>query len=613
MIDRRTLLLAAASAAALAPAAGAFAGSATSPVTSPVTSHDALNALFDAFMKEALDLQPEGVTSLGLDTGPRADQKRQLTDRSRAGIDRTNALNADQLRRLDAVDRAALSPVDQVHYDTVRYVTQNQVDAARRFAYAGGAAGAPYVINQLSGAYHDLPDFLDSQHGIETRADADAYLARLDAVALAIDQECDQARHDAGLGVVPPDFVLDRTLVQLKALRDTPVESSTLVQSLVRRAKEKTLAGDWAGPAAKIVAEKIQPAIDREIALVNTLRARATHDAGVWRLPDGEAYYRASLLSWVTTARPPEEIHAIGLERVAELSAEMDTLMRAQGLTQGTVGQRLRGMYEDLKFRYPNTDAGKDKLLADLNLKVRDVQARLPQWFGTLPKTAIEIRRVPKYIEEGSPGGYYQGGSLDGKRPGAYYINLRDTKEVPSWTLPTLTYHEAIPGHHLQISLAQEADLPLIIRTSGYSAYQEGWALYAEQLAVEMGMYENDPWGRIGFLHDACFRAVRLVVDTGLHAERWSREKAIRYMVETLGDQEESATTEIERYCVWPGQACAYMIGKLDWLRLRDKAKAALGPRFDIRKFHDAGLLNGAMPLEVLDRMMDAWIVGQTA
>jgi uncharacterized protein (DUF885 family) len=239
---------------------------------------------------------------------------------------------------------------------------------------------------------------------------------------------------------------------------------------------------------------------------------------------------------------------------------------------------------------------------------VKEVKARLPQYFGTLPKADVVIKRVPKFTEAGAPGGYYNNASLDGKRPGIYWINLRDTAEVPSWTLPTLTYHEAIPGHHLQLSIQQEAPLPLIRKLSGFTSYIEGWALYSEQLADEMGMYEKDPFGKIGFYHDAMLRAVRLVVDTGMHAMHWSREQAIKYFVDVLGDQDASATTEVERYVVWPGQACSYMIGKLTWLRLRDKAKTALGPKFDIHKFHDAGLLAGALPLDVLEKVIDRYI-----
>ena len=271
-------------------------------------------------------------------------------------------------------------------------------------------------------------------------------------------------------------------------------------------------------------------------------------------------------------------------------------------------------MFDDPKFRYPNTDAGKDKLIADLNVKVRQIRAHAASLFSApCPRPISIIKRVPKNIEAGAPGGYYQNGSLDGKRPGTYYINLRDTAEVPSWTLPTLTYHEGIPGHHLQGTIAQESPLPLIRKISGFTAYVEGWALYAEQLAVEIGLYDKDPWGHIGQLHDAQLRAVRLVIDTGLHAMHWSREQAIKYYADTLGDPVPRPTTEVERYCVWPGQACGYMIGKLTFLRLRDKAKAALGARFDIRKFHDAVLLSGALPLAVLEKIVDDFIARNKA
>ncbi|MHB8284022.1 MAG: DUF885 domain-containing protein, partial [Caulobacteraceae bacterium] len=297
-----------------------------------------------------------------------------------------------------------------------------------------------------------------------------------------------------------------------------------------------------------------------------------------------------------------------GLDLVANHQVQIDAILKANGLPDGTVGERLRVLYNDPKYRYPNTDEGKVKLIADLNLKVAKIQAKLPQWFGTLPKARLDIRRVPKATEAGAPGGYYQPGTLDGSRPGAYYINLRDTAEVPAWTLPTLTFHEGIPGHHLQGSLAMETNLPLIRKTQFFSGYGEGWALYAEQLAVEMGMYDDDPLGHVGQLHDSMFRAVRLVIDTGLHSQGWSRERAVKYYVDTLGDQEASAITEVERYCVWPGQACSYMLGKLDWLRLRDKARKAMGAKFDIRTFHDAGLLAGAMPLKVLDGRIEEYI-----
>ena len=602
-MNRRQLLAtagAASLAGGLAPGRNAFAA--------PGTSAE-LDKLFDTFVSEQLDLQPEGATSLGLDTGPRAGQKFKLSDRSPAGLKTQQALGADQLRRLEAFDASGLSASDALNRDVVLYGARQQVANAKRFKYAGGGAGSPYFLNQFEGsAYHDLPDFLDSQHQIVTNADAEAYLARLEAFATAMDQEAENVRLDQSLGVVPPDFVLDNTLGQLKGLRATSADKSVLIESLVRRARAKGLEGDWSARATKIHLEKVVPALDRQIALAQTLRAVASHDAGVWRLPDGDAYYTASVATWTTTNLDGEEIHRQGLALVAELSARADAAMKAQGLTRGTVGERFRAMYDDARYHYPNTDEGKAKLLADLNLKVSAVQARLPRYFGVLPKAKVEIRRIPAYTEAGAPGGYYQSPSLDGSRPGAYYINLRDTAEVPSWTLSTLTYHEAIPGHHLQGSIAQEAPLPLIRKLSFFSAYLEGWALYSEQLAEEMGMYEGDPLGRIGYLHDALFRAVRMVVDSGMHAKRWSREKAIGYYIDVLGDKEASATTEIERYCVAPGQACGYMLGKLTWLRERAKAKAALADRFDIRAFHDAGLTNGAVPLDILPKVIDRYI-----
>ena len=368
-----------------------------------------LNALFDAFVKEGLDLDPEGATSLGLDVGDRAPQKAKLDDRSPAGAETRNRLNADQLARLEAFNASALPPADALNRDVVLYSLRQEVQAAKTFKYAGGAAGNPYLLNQFQGsAYHDLPDFLDSQHQIATKADAEAYLARLAAFPVAMDQEAQSVRLDQSVGVVPPDFVLDKTLVQLEALRAAPADKSVLVASLVRRTKEKGIEGDWSGRATKIYLDDIVPALDRQIALVKSLRAVASHDAGVWRLPDGDAYYVASVAFWTTTTLSGDEIHRTGLDLVATLSAKVDEAMKAQGLTQGTVGERFRAMYDDPKYRYPNTDDGKAKLLADLNTKVTTVQARLPAYFGVLPKAKVEIRRIPPYTEAGAPGGYYQ-------------------------------------------------------------------------------------------------------------------------------------------------------------------------------------------------------------
>ena len=570
-----------------------------------------MRALFDRFFEERLDDSPRAVTSLGLDKGARAAAKSKLDEASLAALAKDKARNADQLRRLKAIDRAKLSDKDKPNYDAVLFTAENNAQADARFNYGDEGTGQPYVLSQLTGAYQDIPDFLDSQHTIETKADADAYLARLEAFAAVMDQELERARHDAGLGVIPPDFVVERTLVQMRGLKTDPA-ASPLVSSVTRRAKEKGLPGDYAGPAAKIYAEKVVPALDRQIAHMASLQGKATHDAGCWRLPDGEEYYRLSLKNATTTTLSADEIHELGLEQARQLSERADVLLKAKGYSQGPVSQRIAALFKAPDQLYPNTDEAKVQLIADLNALVKAMQPRLPQAFGTLPKAPVEIRRVPKFIEAGAPGGYYNRPALDGSRPGIYWINLRDSAENPKWTLKTLTYHEAIPGHHLQRSLQQEADLPMLRRIAGFPAYSEGWALYSEELAKEMGVYEGDPLGELGMLQAALFRSARLVVDTGLHAKRWSREKAIETMSSIDGSPTSSATTEIERYCVWPGQACSYMVGKLTWLRLRAKAQAALGGKFDIRQFHDAALLSGAMPLTVLETVIDQYVARTT-
>ena len=598
-MDRRTMIIRTAVAAAVA-------ASTTRRILAdaPASGAAALNALYDQFMQESLDLSPTTVTSLGLDTGARAHQKSELDDFSLKGIAAGVRLVASQRKRLEAIDRSTLSPADKLGYEAVHFSLRASDDADKAFHFGGqGGAGNPYVISQLSGTYQQIPSFLDTEHGIEQKADAEAYLARLTAFAHAMDQEIEVAHHDVAQGVTPPDFALDKALGQMKSLRATAPGESSLVHSLASRAKEKNIPGDWAAQATAIVRDKVYPALERQIALVEGMRKGAVHDAGVWRLPKGRDYYTASVLNWTTSSMAAEDIHKLGLEVVKEHTALIDTLMRKQGMTEGSVGQRLAAMYKDPKFLYANTDAAKVELIADLNRRVQSVRAKLPQYFGALPKANVEIKRVPKEIEAGAPGGYYNSSSLDGKRPGTYWINLRDTAEVPRWTLPTLTYHESIPGHHLQLSIQQEANLPLIRKTLGFSAYMEGWALYAEQLAVEMGEYENDPLGHIGQLHDAMFRGVRLVVDSGMHALKWSRERAIQYYTETLGNPVSEATTEVERYCVWPGQSCSYMLGKLKILAIREQARKNLGPKFDIHKFHDAVLLPGSLPLDSMDHL----------
>ena len=606
MLNRRSILKTGAATAAVAALARPVFAADASPSTT-------LNALFDTFVNERLDMSPTFATGLGVDTGARKHQKSELDEASLDGNVKGQILAASQLSRLEAFDRSSVTGPDRESYDVVAFGLRNAVITNARYAYGGGGAGAPYVISQKGGLYSGIPSFLDNQHTIETKDDADAYLARLEQFALRLDEEAEVVRHDVALGVIPPDFCLDNTIKQMGTLRNQAADSASMTMSLVRRTKEKNIAGDWGTPAAKILTDKVYPALDRQIALVTDMRSHATSDAGVWKLPDGEAYYHDSVLTWTTSNMSPAEIHKTGLDIIKDHSAQIDAIMKKHGMTKGTVGERLRAMYNDPKMIYLNTDPGKEQLIADLNVKVSTIRAKLPAYFGALPKADVIVKRVPKEIEAGQAGGYYNAPSLDGKVPGIYWINLRDTAEQPRWLLPTLSYHEAIPGHHLQLSIQREAKMPLIRKLTYFSSYIEGWALYAEQLADEMGMYKDDPFGRIGFLHDAMFRAVRLVVDTGIHTMKWSREKATKFYVDTLGDQESGSITEIDRYCVTPGQACGYMLGKLTFLAARKKAKTALGAKFDIRSFHDAVLIGGAVPLAMLDTLADSYIASRKA
>ena len=609
MIDRRRLMFTAAAGAGLAACGQALAQTPAAAASASAALTALMNGIVQSFLLES----PETLTSLGMDKGPMAAMKSRLDDRSQAKIDADRVVFHGQMNQLRAIDRASLPPTEGVYYDALSFFGETQI-MGERFPYGGGGAPAPYTISQLTGSYQGLPDFLDTQHAIETAADAEAYLSRVSAFSTALDQETARMQADFAAGAVPPDFVIDKTLLQLANLYETAADKMVLTTSVARRTAEKNIAGDWGTRAQRIVEGQVYPALRRQAEALRARRAGATHDAGVWRLPDGEAYYDWGIRSYTTSTLSGAEIHDLGLQQVAELSARADGLLKAQGLTQGTVGERISALGKDPAQLYPNTDAGKAQLLVDLNAQMADMAKRLPEYFGRIPAAAVEIRRVPVFTEAGAPGGYYNSPALDGSRPGAYYINLRDTAEWPRMQLPTLTYHEASPGHHHQIALQQEQPgRPLLMQVLGFSAYSEGWALYSEQLADEMGVYADNPIGQIGYLQSLMFRAVRLVADSGLHHKRWSREQTIRYMVETLGDAESAVTTEVERYCVWPGQASSYKVGHNKWVELRARAQATLGDRFDIRAFHDAGMNAGGVPLTVLDKVMTDWIATQRA
>ena len=599
MLNRRQMLLAAA-AAGLAPPALAQAG-----------GQDArLTALFDRIFNASVDASPERATSLGYDKDARAPLKSRLDDRSAAFKAKRLEDVRGYVAELKTIDRAQLSDAAKVDYDVVLYQQQTTLAAGDRYKF-GSAGGrfSPYVVSQQDGAYQDIPDFLDNQHRVSTAADADAYLARLSAFAVAMDQDLERLRADTAAGVVPPDFTCDLALGQMRALREQAAAGTVMATSIAGKAKVAGLTGDYGARATAIVEAEIFPALDRQIAAIQAVRATATSDAGVWKFKDGAAYYADAVKALTTTSYTPDEVHALGLEQVADITARLDVILKSQGYTKGTVAERLTALGNEPAQLYPNTDEGREALLAALNGQMQSLDAMLPKAFNTLPKAKVSVKRVPPFIQDGASNGYYQRAALDGSRQASFFINLKDTHDWPKFGLPTLAYHEASPGHHLQISLAQEStSIPLIRRAGGaLSACTEGWALYAEQLADEMGVYANDPLGQAGYLQSLLFRASRLVIDTGIHHKRWSREQATRYMVDVTGYPVGRSQREVERYCASPGQACSYKVGHTVWVRAREAARARLGARFDLREFHDAALLSGAMPLTVLERHIGDW------
>jgi uncharacterized protein (DUF885 family) len=605
MLDRRSLLVSAsASAAALALPRLAQAQAGTVPLT----------PLLDQFFKERLRRRPEQATQLGLDKGLNADLKAKLSDQSAAGIAASKAETRSELARLKAVDRAKLSPADQVSYDTVLYSAESSA-AVQAFDFGGAAFGpAPYAVSQLTGAYQEVPDFLDTKHRIETDEDCGAYVSRLEAFARQIDDNTARTQHDAALGVRAPDFILDLTLEQLGKTRTAKAEDNILVTSLQKRAAAKGLPAGHVADAVKIYNEKIGPALDRQIAEMKRQRATAGHDAGAWRFKDGAAYYQAAMRQTTTTSYTPQEVHKIGLDQAAEISSRLDGLLKAQGMTQGTVGQRMAALYKDPAQLYANTDAGKAQAIAYCNSRLAQIRTLLPKAFSRLPPYQFEVRRVPPQTEAGAASAFSQGPALDGSRPGIVYFNLHDSAEWPKFCLATTIFHEGLPGHQLEGGLAlSNPNLSLLRKTTGNSAYGEGWALYAEQLADELGAYDDDPLGRLGYLKFQLFRANRCVVDTGIHAMRWSREQAIARFVEQEGEAPGFAAREVERYCVSLSQACSYKLGHTEIVGIRAKAQAALGPKFQIKDFHDMVLGNGRVPMDVLRRVGDGWIAQRKA
>jgi uncharacterized protein (DUF885 family) len=458
----------------------------------------------------------------------------------------------------------------------------------------------------------NVPVFLDSQHQIANAQDAEAYLSRVRALARLVRQETERLGVEAAIGVIPPSFIARSARRILAAYRATPAAEQGLVTSIARRTAKLGIAGDWAARCQNLVETEVYPALDAQITAFTAATANAPDTAGVQRLPNGEAYYAYALRLGTTLTTPPAEVHRIGLEQNAEIKGRMDALLKKQGMTQGTVAARLLALNKDPRFLYPDNEAGRAEILAYLNERIAKIRPMLSRISHLGLKADVVVKRVPPDIQDGAGLGYMNFASLDGSRPAIYYVNLKTTAYWPKYQLTTLTAHEGIPGHTWQGAYLAEhhAEIPLITSMMGFNAYIEGWALYAEQLVDEEGLYADDPFGELGYLQAQQFRACRLVADTGLHAMNWTRERTVNFLVEETGRGPEAMTSETDRYCASPGQACGYKMGHNEILRLREKARAALGPRFDLAAFDDAVVETGGVPLPVLGRAIDAYIAG---
>ncbi len=559
-----------------------------------------------------LTLYPETATSLGVDKDARAQLKHQLTDRSPAGQSRIAAHLRQTLAEIGKLDAAALSPVMRTNVEVVQ-ASYGNAQAGFAFPYGDVAVGSwrntPYVVIQNVGAYLDVPRMLDTDHQVKTREDAEAYLDRLESYAEQLDGETERLKIAGGQGVVAPDFLLDKALRQLKLARGGNTAGWGLVTSLANRSAG--LDGDFGNSAWMLANDKIVPALDRQIAELERQRRGATSDAGVWKFKDGDAYYAWALRAGTTTTMSPDEVHQMGLDQLRAIQAEMDTILKKQGYSQGSVGARMEALAKDPRFTFPEGDPGRAEILQFLNTRITDIRARMPQAFNTLVKGNVEVRRLPPEEEPGAPGAYGGPGSIDGTIPGKFWINLRSTSLHTRFSLPDLAYHEAIPGHVWQGEYTFK--LPLVRSLLQFNAYSEGWALYAEQIAEELGVYAENPAEKLGYLQSLGFRACRLVVDTGLHAKRWTRKQAIDWFVTANGSSIEEVAGEVDRYCSWPGQACGYKVGHSEINRLRDRARAALGSRYDFKAFNDALVLGGNVPMTVLGHVVDRHIAARKA
>jgi uncharacterized protein (DUF885 family) len=562
-----------------------------------------------AFIQFVLE-DPEAISSLGVfeQLGYKGFDG-MLTDVSPAHERKLAQMARDDLETLHGYDRASLSPSHQLSYDVLEWFLQDLVEGQRWLFH-------DYPVNQLFGVQSSTPDFLVQIHPIGGRRDVDNYIRRLQAFATKFSGLLEGLRLRESLGVVPPKFVIERVLAEMRAFVAVPPGENILYTNLrdkmgqvgsIPAADRDTLLV----AVEQAIANEVYPAYGRLINYFAGLQPKVTEDYGVWKLPEGDGYYDHLIRSHTTTSLNAEEVHNIGLAEVARIEKELDAVLRSQGLSDGTIAERVTRLNANPHLQYSNDEVGRAACLADYQRYIDQMVRGLAPDFAPPPRFNIRVQRVPQFKEATAPGAYADTGSLDGTRSGVFYVNLRDMRDIWKYQMRTLAYHEAVPGHQLQGAIAQRlTDVPTFRKILPFSAYDEGWAVYAERLGWEMG-FESDPLDNFGRLQSEMFRAVRLVVDTGIHRKHWTREQAIAYMREKTGMAQGEVVSEIERYFVMPGQALAYKIGMLKMLELRGRAQAQLGAAFDIRQFHAVVLGSGSLPLSILQKQIDTWVTAQ--
>jgi uncharacterized protein (DUF885 family) len=559
------------------------------------------------FASFALD-SPEMLSSMRLLPPVLDFHSSKLDDMSPAHDDKVFGDLKAALDTLRRYDRSALDRDGQLSYDTLAFFLQSQIDGE---AYRWH----DFPVNQMFGVQSGTPNFMIQTHQVTDLTEANNYIARLNKIPLKFDQVIESLALREAKNVIPPRFTVDKVLQQMKEFSGKPARDNPLYVSFAEKlAKVPATAIDSAA-RAKLLAQaeqainaSVYPSYQKLIAYFTALQAKATENNGAWSLPDGDNYYAWRVRQHTTTTMTPQQVHDLGLAEVARVSAEMETILQAQGLKEGTVGARVQQLARDPAQQYPNTPDGKKAMLARYQEILDEVNKGIGAGFDVRPKLGVEVRAVPEFSQATAPGAYYDDGSFDGTRPGVFYANMRAPGETPKFAMRTLAYHEGIPGHHFQVAIAQELqNVPFFRRVIPFTAYQEGWALYSERLAWEMG-FGRDPLDSLGRLRDEMMRATRLVVDSGLHYKHWTREQSITYMMDNTGMSEGDVTAEVERYMVDPGQALAYKTGMLKILALREHAKQELGDKFDLKQFHNEVLSHGSLPLTLLEGVVNDWI-----